>query len=93
VGSAVCRLLSGVDSLVEHGRWSAGSAAAAHWADLPCSIWNLSRPGIKPVSPELTGRFLTTGSPEKSYNQLLKMVYICKIPKFLFQKVLFQPKK
>ena len=38
------------------------------------------------MSPELAGRFLTTGSAKKSYKQLLKVVYISKIPEFLFQK-------
>ena len=28
--------------------------------------WDLPRPGIKPVSPALSGGFLTTGSPGKS---------------------------
>ena len=31
-----------------------------------CGMWNLPRPGIKPVSPELAGRFVITGSPRKS---------------------------
>ena len=29
-------------------------------------MWNLPGPGIKPVSPELAGEFLTTGPPGKS---------------------------
>ena len=29
-------------------------------------MWSLPRPGIKPVSPALAGRFLTTGPPGKS---------------------------
>ena len=33
-------------------------------------MWNLPRPGIKPVSPSLADRFLTTGPPGKSYNFL-----------------------
>ena len=35
-------------------------------AQLPCSMWDLCRPGIEPVSPTLAGRFWTTdheGSP------------------------------
>ena len=28
---------------------------------LLCSMWDLPRPGIEPVSPALQGRFLTTG--------------------------------
>ena len=30
-------------------------------------MWTLPETGIKPVSPALAGRFLTTGSPEKSH--------------------------
>ena len=33
---------------------------------LPCSVWNLPRPGIEPMSSALAGRFLTTGPPGKS---------------------------
>ena len=29
-------------------------------------MWNLSGPGIEPVSPALAGRFLTSGPPAKS---------------------------
>ena len=29
-------------------------------------MWNLSRPGIEPVSPALAGKFLSTESPGKS---------------------------
>ena len=32
----------------------------------PCCIWDLPRPGIKPMSPALAGGFLTTGPPGKS---------------------------
>ena len=32
----------------------------------PCSMWDLPTPEIKPVSPALAGRFLTTGTPGKS---------------------------
>ena len=32
-------------------------------------MWNLSQPGIKPVSPTWAGGFLTTGPPGKSKNR------------------------
>ena len=35
------------------------------WAQLLCSMWDLSRPGIKPTSLALAGRFFTTEPPEK----------------------------
>ena len=34
---------------------------------LLCSPWNLPGPGIKPVSPALAGRFVTTGLPGKCH--------------------------
>jgi len=37
-----------------------------HWRRLPFpSSWDLPDPGIKPVSPAMAGRFLTTESPGK----------------------------
>ena len=33
---------------------------------MPCCMWNLPQPGIKPVSSLLAGRLLTTGPPGKS---------------------------
>ena len=36
------------------------------WALLFCSMWDLPRPGIKPMCPALAGRFLTTRPPGKS---------------------------
>ena len=33
---------------------------------VPCGMWNLPGPGIKPMSPALAGRFLTSGPPGKS---------------------------
>lgn len=37
-------------------------------------MWNLSRPGIEPVSPALAGKFLSTESPGKS-RYLFKSVF------------------
>ena len=34
-------------------------------AQLLCSMWDLPRPGLEPVSPALAGRFLTTVPPGK----------------------------
>jgi len=58
-------LLIEVASLVaEHRLWGAwASVVAAH--DLT-ALWNFPRPGIKPMSSSLAGRFLTTGTPGKS---------------------------
>ena len=35
---------------------------------LPCSIWDLPRPGIEPMSPALAGGFLTIEPSGKPYN-------------------------
>ena len=63
--AVVCRLLTAAASLVHcssgsgvHGLNSGGS-----WAYLPCSLWDLFRPGIEPVSTALAERFLTTRQP------------------------------
>ena len=45
--------------VLEHGL-SSGARAL-----LPHGMWNLPRPGIKPASPALVVRFLTTGLPGK----------------------------
>ena len=50
----------------EHRLQSTGSVAAAHRLGCPVAFGILvPRPGIKPISPALAGRFLTTGSPGK----------------------------
>ena len=36
-------------------------------AQLLCGMWDLPRPGLKPVSPALAGGFLTTAAPGKPY--------------------------
>ena len=77
---AVCRLLLAVASLVaEHRLWSKrasvvaarglqseGSVVVAQGLRCQASMWDLPRPGIEPVSPELAGGFLTTGPRGKS---------------------------
>ena len=59
-----------VSVVATHGLGSCGSRAlecglGSHgtWTQLPCSMWDLPRPGIEPVSPALPGGFLTTGPP------------------------------
>ena len=55
---------------LQHGLNSCGSTCA----QMPCSMWNLPGPRIKPMSAALIGRFLITGPPGKSlslYSYLL----------------------
>ena len=37
------------------------------WASLLCSMWDLPRPGLEPVSPALAGGFPTTVPPGKPW--------------------------
>ena len=48
-----------------------GFSSCSTQAQLPFGLWDLPRLGIKPVSPALAGRFLTTGPPGKSKFALL----------------------
>ena len=43
--------------------WGKSSVVAAHGLSCSCSMWDLLRSGIKPMSFTLTGRLLTTGLP------------------------------
>ena len=44
-----------------------GFSSCGSWSLIARGMWNLPRPGIKPVSPALAGRFLITGPPGKSH--------------------------
>ena len=44
-----------------------GFSSCGSWTQLPHGMWNLPQPGIKPVSPGLTGGFFTTGPPGISH--------------------------
>ena len=55
-----------------------GFSSCGAWASLLQGMWDLPRPGIKPMSPALQGRFLTTGRPGKPKKSVHWMVgYIC----------------
>ena len=56
-GFSCCR-----ERALEHRLSSCGAGA-----QMLHGLWNLPRPGINPMSPALAGRFLSTGSPEKSF--------------------------
>ena len=49
---------------------SAGPVVLSHGLSCPAARENLPGPGIKPVSPALAGRFLSTVSPGKSYENV-----------------------
>ena len=47
---------------------------------LPCNMWNLPGPGIKPMSPSLAGRFLSTVPPGKSKGKKDSLHCSCNFP-------------
>ena len=58
------------------GTWASVDAACGFrswgaWAWLLPGMWNIPRPGIEPMSPELAGEFLTTGPRGKSLSNTL----------------------
>ena len=66
-------LLIEVASLVaEPGLQTLGLSSCSAWAQVPSRMWNLLRPGIKPMSLALAGRILTTSPPGKSEEHILK---------------------
>ena len=70
---AVCGLLLAVASLVvEHRLQVHGLSSCGSRAQLLHGMWDLPGPGIKPVSPALTGGFLTITPAGKSLSQHLE---------------------
>ena len=71
---AVRRPLTIAASLVaEHTLQTCRLSSCGSRAQLLCGMWDLPRPGLEPVSPELAGRFSTTAPPGKPNNSLLMM--------------------
>ena len=68
--------------VVALGLSSCGSQALEHrlsscgaWALLH-GMWDLPRPGLEPVSPALTGGYLTTAPPGKPYSVFLIVFFV-----------------
>ena len=51
-------------------------SSCGSWAQLLRSIWDLPRPGIKPVTPALASRFLTTVPPGKFLTNRLEQTFL-----------------
>ena len=51
--------------VVEHRLQTRRLSNCGSWAQLLSGMWDLPRPGLKPVSPALAGRFSTTAPPGK----------------------------
>ena len=78
------RLLTEVASLVAEHRHTGFSSCGSRAPELRLSscdaqalllrgLWDLPRPGLKPMSPALAGGFSTTAPPEKPSVLFLKM--------------------
>ena len=51
--------------VAEHKLQTRRLSSCGSWAQLLRGMWDLSRPGLKPVSPALAGRLPTTEPPGK----------------------------
>ena len=57
--------------VAEHRLQTLRLSSCGSRAQLLCSMWDLPRPGLEPVSPALAGRFSTTAPPGKSCSCVL----------------------
>ena len=57
-------LIAGASLVVEHRLSACRLSSCGTGPQLPLGMWDLPRPEIKPKSPALTGRFLTTRPTE-----------------------------
>ena len=53
--------------LVEHSLQTRRLSNCGSRAQLLCGMWDLPRPGLKPLSPALAGKFSTTAPPGKPF--------------------------
>ena len=60
--------------------WAPGLQELSLRPQLPCDMCDLLRPGIKPMSLALQGRFLSTGPPGKPRNHLSNTVLMSLCP-------------
>ena len=65
---AVCGPLTiAASHVAEHRLQTRRLSNCGSWAQLLRGMWDLPRPGLEPVSPELAGRLANTVPPEKPY--------------------------
>ena len=63
--------------VAEHRLQTRRLSSCGSLAQLLRGMWDLPRPGLKPVSPALAGRFSTTAPPGKPPGQLLMLIFGC----------------
>ena len=61
--------------VAEHRLQTRRLSNCGSWSQLLRGMWDLPRPGLKPVSPALAGRFSTTAPPGKPYGFLSCLDY------------------
>ena len=64
-----------VSLVAEHRLQMRRLSSCGSRAQLLRGMWDLPRPGLKPASPALAGRFSTTVPPGKPYNFILIDVF------------------
>ena len=69
--------------VAEHRLQTRRLSNCGSWAQLPCGMWDLPRPGLEPVSPALAGRFSTTAPPGKPRISVLFIWGIFQLFKYL----------
>ena len=78
--------------VAEHRLQTLRLSSCGSRAQLLCSMWDLPRPGLEPVSPALAGRFSTTVPPGKpSCGPFLKLLLNSVTILFLFYVLAFGP--
>ena len=65
--------------VAEHRLQTRRLSNCGSWAQLLRGMWDLPRPGLKPVSPALAGRFSTTAPPGKPSSASFKTQLKCLI--------------
>ena len=71
--AALGLLIAGAPPVEEHRLWGTrASVAVAHGLNCSTAMWSLPGRGIKPMSPALAGRFLSTGPRGKSIHSYFK---------------------
>ena len=60
--------------VAEHRLQTRRPSNCGSWAELLRGMWDLPRPGLKPASPALAGRFSTTAPPGKPLMSILDFI-------------------
>ena len=66
-------LITAASLVAEHRLQTRRLGNCGSRAQLLCSMWDLPRPGLEPVSPALAGRFSTTAPPGKPSQSFLNL--------------------